>query len=713
MTRDRLLGALASATGRCRAGWLWLRTRCTRRRVVVGALLVLGLGGGAIVTEALVRGHLAPPDTRVPTGLYSRTVAWDGTERSAVRLATMPGARNEWRQPVALDEIPESLVQAVLAIEDQRFLEHVGLDPRRIAGAFVANLRAGGIAEGGSTITQQLAKNLFLSARRTPLRKLREVALALALEARHSKEQILEAYLNEIYLGQDRGMAIHGVAAASSYYFGRDLDRITVGQAATLAAMIHAPNRLAPTRHPEAARQRRDLVLALMTAQGRLGEGAAERARREAMPRRAHPSRSVEARWFRDAAAERIPGRLPTRGAAVYTTLDARLQEAAEDAVQRGVARLPGRPEAALVALDPRSGEVLAMVGGTDYGRSQFNRAVTARRQPGSAFKPIVALAALSRDGRRDPAFTLASVVEDVPLDVATPEGPWRPANYDGGYRGDVTLREALEASLNVPFARIGLAVGPERIVETARHLGITTPLAPVPAIALGSGEVTLLELARAYGVLATGGTLAETRLVTASRVGRGELSDVDPAGQTQVADPAAAYLVTSALEGVLDHGTGAAMQQVRWRGALAGKTGTSNDWRDAWFVAYSPTLVVAVWVGHDDGTSLRRTGAEAALPIAARFLAEAGGDREDFRVPDGIVEAWVPDGNGWGLTCARRELFLEGTEPGGSCLRFDPDDWHLDLELDRGDLRELQREAARWLREQIRERLDELRDIR
>ncbi len=534
MTRQEVLASL-----RARVSFRLLR----RVALAVTAIGLLGIG-----IEALVRGKLTAPRSRLPTALYTRPVPWGqpGERRAPIAIGTLDGAALEQRAPVSLAELPQQLIQAVLAVEDQRFYHHHGLDLRRIGGALLANLKAGGIRQGGSTVTQQLAKNLFLSAGRTPLRKLREAALALVLEARYDKATILEAYLNEIYLGQDGARALRGVGAAARYYFGKDVRRITLAESALLAGMISAPNRNTPTRNPHAARQRRDLVLQLMVDQQRITRVVGARASGAGIATRAYPARTVEGRWFRDLAIPAVPDRLPTRGVAVYTSLDATLQRAAERAVRNGLARLrTAGAEASLLAIDPRTGEVLALVGGRDYGASQFNRATDAHRQPGSAFKPVVALAALERSEGHDPAFTLASVVEDEPLRVRTPSGPWQPSNYDGQFRGSVTLREAMEQSLNVPFARIGLAIGPERIVATARRLGISSPLRAVPSLALGSSEVTLLELVRAYGVLAAGGDLAAPRSI----VGRARYGEaVAEAGTTQasrVVDPAVAYLVT------------------------------------------------------------------------------------------------------------------------------------------------------------------------
>jgi penicillin-binding protein 1B len=657
---------------RLRERALLLRPYLTARRVGASVMVVMAIGTLVIGTEAAIRARIGLPESRLPTALYARPVPWgveDASESSAVPIAPLEGSALEARIPVRLASVPPALVQAVLAVEDQRFYDHDGVDLRRIGGAFLANVKAGGIAQGGSTITQQLAKNLFLSAQRTPGRKLREVAFAAVLESRYDKATILEAYLNEIYLGQDGGRAIHGVGAAARAYFGKDVRKLSLAESALLAGMIHAPNRHTPTRHAEAARDRRNLVLALMAEQGRISQAAKERAQgSRIVTRPSSLSPMIDGRYFRDAALAALPTSLPARGGAVYTTLDTRLQQAAQRAVRRGVSRLPLRGvEAALVAIDPRTGEVLALVGGRDYAISQFNRATEARRQPGSAFKPIVALAALGRRGEEAPAFTLASVVDDTPLSLKTPRGLWQPSNYDGDFRGPVTVRTAMEQSLNVPFVRIGMAVGPEAIAATAKQLGITSPMPLVPSLALGSAEVSLLELVRAYGVLANGGALASTRMVM-STTKRGDApADANAPMLTTVADPATAWLVTSALQGVVDHGTGAGLQERINTSRLAGKTGTSSDWRDAWFVAYAPNLVVGVWVGYDDGRSLHTTGAGAALPIAGDFLesAFAETDPAEFERPEGIAEGHVGAAQGeWSDGCGTTEYFLEGTEP-------------------------------------------------
>lgn len=632
-------------------------------------------------------------------------------------IGLVRGGRVEDRLPVPLAAVPRSLVEAVLAIEDQRFFRHGGIDLVRIAGAAVANLRAGRVHQGGSTLTQQLAKNLFLSPKRSVIRKLRETAMALVLESRHGKETILEAYLNEVYLGQDGGIAIHGVGSAAQYYFGKDLSHLGVAEAALLAAIIRGPSVYAPFRHPEAARERRDLVLRTMRDRGALTDEEYEGAVTAPLGLRSRPEPQRSGRYFVDFVAAALRSAhgddALRRGLSVFTTLDLRLQRAAEQAVVGGLRRLEREHptleradsplQAALVALDGRTGEILAMVGGRDYGASQFNRAVHARRQPGSAFKPVVALSALARPrgtDDRQPPFTLASLLEDEPLSVETPAGMWQPVNYDREYRGRLTLREALERSLNVPFARLGLALGPRRIVETARSLGIESPLTAVPSLALGASEVTPLEMARAYGVLAAGGWRAPLN---------GTLAVVDAGGSVisrlveegaRVYEPAETFLVTTALVGAVERGTGRGLRSQGYRGVAAAKSGTTNEFRDGWFIGYTPTITVAVWVGFDDGHSLGLPGSRLALPIFARFLADAigpDGDGEFDRPRDlEIVEVNRETGLRAGPGCGGdEEVFLAGTAPQRSCSPYR--DGHIGLPeravlLIRNLLRELTR---------------------
>jgi len=639
------------------------------------------------------------------------------------------GSRED-RLPVQLEEIPELLVKAVLTVEDQRFLDHGGLDYRRIAAAFAANFRAGRVVQGGSTLTQQLAKNLFLSPRRSIVRKAREAMMALTLEGRYSKEEILQAYLNHIYLGQEGVVAIHGVGRAAQHFFGKDVATLTLAESALLVALIRAPSLYSPFRHPETALTRRNLVLRLMRGAGAITEDEYREASGVPLALRKKSRPIGSARYFVDYVANQLRAGEDTlaeeRPRAVVTTLHADLQRAAEKAVNDGLARLErdfdwlregenGEPlQAALVALDPLTGEILAMVGGRDYGSSQFNRAAHARRQPGSAFKPVVALAALARPDlevdegshRNPPQFTLASVLEDRPFQVETPAGNWQPANYDRSFSGRVTLREALERSLNVPFARLGLEVGPERIVQTARKLGIDSPLNPYPSLALGASEVTPLELTRAFGVLAAEGFRPELKtLYMAPTEGR------------QAYSPSEAYLVTSALRGAVERGTGRGIRNRGFRGDVAAKSGTTNDFRDGWFVGYTPSIVVGVWVGFDHGGRLELPGASVALPIFADFLKEALGpggrsglwSGDEFSPPSGLemvdVDPTTGLRGGWGCR-GEPELFLRGTAPDRSCSGYRIGDGFRigdGLRISERALRDLLEEGgdevARWLR--------------
>jgi len=628
------------------------------------------------------------------------------------RIASFYGPRGRDWIPVRLEEVPAHLIDALLVTEDRRFLDHNGLDPRRIIGAMVANLRRGRLAEGGSTLTQQLARTLFLSPERRVLRKIREAAIAFALERRVPKRRLLEAYLNHIYLGQDGGSAIHGVGRAAEFFFDKDVSRLSVGESAMLVGIIRGPSLYAPHRHPGRAKARRDLVLRLVHEAGYLTDGELEVALAADLRIHVPEHGAAGSRWYVDhvrAELSAMPGARGATGLTVISTLEPDLQRIAERAVTAEIERLERlRPrlarqaaplQAALVAVDPWTGEIVAMVGGRSYTSSQFNRATTAHRQPGSAFKPIVALAALTGDV--DHRYTLASPLADEPLRVETPGGVWSPSNADAEFLGPVTLRRALEASRNVPFARLGLAIGPQRIVDTARRLGIQSRLVPVPALALGASEVSLLELTSAYAVLAAEGERTPPHAIR-TVLGRdgGRAGDPEANPTTRAFTPAETYLLTSALRGVVDEGTGTAVRDLGYRGPVAAKSGTTNGSRDAWFVGYTPELAVGVWVGFDDGTPLGLSGSQAALPIFTSFLREALGPdgQSDFRFPDGVQWVDVPRDadarRGWRCD-GDPELFLVGTEPRDACRGG-----FLDR---RGRDSDVLEDAARWLREGAR----------
>ncbi len=608
-------------------------------------------------------------------------------------ISSFYGNEREQRDLVALADVPPHLVSAIYAVEDRRFEEHHGIDPVRIAGALLANLRAGGIRQGGSTLTQQLVKNFFLTPERTIRRKLTEATMALMVEARYEKDQILEAYLNEIYMGRRGSTAIHGVGEAARFFFGKRVADLEIDESALLAAVIASPNALSPHRHPERAKERRDLVIGLMEAQDRISAREAERARQRAISTAAIALESGQDRYFLDALAKQLPEvydeeLLSVEGLRIYSTLDPGIQRAAVDALTEGLASLEkrlgrksdasGEPQplqGCLLAMRPQTGEILAMVGGRDYAASQWNRCTMAHRQAGSAFKPVVYAAALSPES--GPLITLASRIDDAPISVETPDGLWEPRNYDDEFRGPVSVREALERSLNVPAARIGQALGIGEVVEMARRLGVESELPDVPSLALGTAEVSPLELAVVYATFANGGLRPTPRSFIGLLDDRGVGQEQWPlAGARRVLDPGTAYLTTSLLEGVVDRGTGAGIRARGLRGPIAGKTGTTDDEYDLWFVGFTPELVAVVWVGYDEPREIGVPSSRGALPIWADFLAEVSGARVRgvFARPGGVERIEIEPSTGKRALSAcrerRTEYFLAGTAPDETCPR-------------------------------------------
>ncbi len=651
-----------------------------RKRGLLAALAVAvalgGAGGWAWGRSALPDpGRDVPPTVRLYAG-GEEIAAFQGTSR-----------RSQVRVP--LGQIPRPVVNAVLAAEDRRFFQHLGIDLRAILRAATLDLRRGELRQGGSTITQQLARTLFLSNERTWGRKLRESAIALVLDLRYPKDRILEAYLNAVYMGHDGGVAVHGLGAAARHFLGKDLAAVQPPEAALLAAAIQAPNRIL-SGDPGQAKARRDAVLLTMRQEGMLSEADARQAMARPLPR--GPRRApLRAPYFVDVAREEIARRmaLPASGEVrVAATLDPALQRAAESAVRSGLERLErrqgrpgaGRIQAALVAIEPASGQIRALVGGRGYLDSPFNRATRAARQPGSLFKPIVYLAAFEteREGR-GPRLTPASLIPDEPIAIPAGGGTWYPKNLDHRFHGAVTVRRALEQSLNVPAVRVAQEVGPDRVVAVAGSLGIRSPLAAVPSLALGTSEVTLLEITSAFATLANGGIrVTPTTLATAeSPAGAPLAAPLPPPAPAVSAE--SAFLITHLLRGVMRDGTGRASERWGLSGLAAGKTGTSDGLRDAWFVGYTPDLAVGVWVGIDDGTPVGLTGAQAALPIwaAAMQAAVRRVPPREFAPPPGVVMASVDRETGrpssfWCGGGARiEEAFRAGTEPPSACGEF------------------------------------------
>jgi len=600
------------------------------------------------------------------------------------------GPDREQRELVHLEGVPQHLVDAILSVEDQRFESHHGIDFRRIGGAMLANLRAGSIRQGGSTLTQQLVKNFFLTPERTVRRKLQEGAMALIVEARYGKREILQTYLNEIYFGQRGATAVHGVGEAARLYFGRPVADLGVAESALLAAIIQSPNGKSPYRDPERAVERRNLVLDLMHRQGRLSDAEHRAARQEPLRLATVTPDAGDARYYLDLLQRQLASTYPSdvlqsEGMRIYATLDRRAQRVAAVSLREGLEELEKRhprllakdPRKALqgciVALRPQTGEVMALVGGRDYATSQFDRCSQARRQLGSVFKPFVYVAALE-PRPMGPVATLASFVDDSPLEIRTPSGPWRPVNFDHEFHGRVPLRMALEKSYNAATARLAQEVGIARVIDVARRMGIESDLPAVPSLALGSASVSPLEVARAYATLASGGVRPEVQA----------LEDVvDEEGATlqrrrlrfeRVLDPGTAFLATSLLEGVATRGTAAGLRSGGLRGPIAAKTGTTTGENDLWLVGYTPELVAVVWVGYDDPRSLGLPSSQGALPIWRRFVTELTGGvvRGAFRAPPGVETAEIdPESGalaGWGCPARRSEYFLAGTLPSTTC---------------------------------------------
>lgn len=571
-----------------------------------------------------------PADPR-EASLEPETLAESMTESRAPRV------------PVALDALPEHVWRAVLAAEDHRFFEHGGVDGRALARAMLANAKAGRVVQGGSTITQQLIKNRDLSPKRSLGRKVNEALRALALESEHTKEEILEAYLNHIYWGHVGGAAVHGVGAASRAWFSKRAADLDLAEAASLAAMIQGPNRLAPDEHPARLKERRDWVLSRMEELGWAKPADAARARAQAVRARvtkpARPAARHFTSWVADAVREKERSRFEDkRGFVVETTLDRRLQEEAEslvadhlDRLRRDHRRLRGaKLSAAAVVLDARDGAVLAHVGGDpEQPGDEYDRVRRARRPIGSTVKPLVLLELFERcdargSGDRDrDALHAATRVEDGAFEWTIDKRTWRPTNYDGRDHGVVSVREALRDSLNVPFARMARHCGLDGIAHRLRTVGLDAPAsAPPPALVLGAVDATPLELARAYTVFATLGDIAEPHPLTRIETPAGTRLARERARGERVAFDSTAFVVRDLMRDAVARGTGkaAAIDGVR----VAGKTGSTSSLKDAWFAGVADGVVVVVWVGLDDAAPLGLTGSAAAAPLWQRIAAKA-----------------------------------------------------------------------------------------
>ncbi|WBL78752.1 penicillin-binding protein 1A [Bradyrhizobium xenonodulans] len=596
------------------------------RLVYWGAVLSLW-GVIAVIGVIIYVGAHLPPIQSLEIPKRPPTIQIVGIDGSMLaQRGEMAGAN------IALKDLPPYLPKAFIAIEDRRFYSHFGIDPVGILRALVTNVLHRGVSQGGSTLTQQLAKNLFLTQERTMQRKLQEAELAIWLERKHSKDEILELYLNRVYFGS----GAYGVEAAAQKYFGKSAKSITVAEAAMLAGLVKSPSRLAPNRNPEGAEARAKIVLAAMADAKFITEAQAQASI-------GHPSYNVKpagagtvnyvADWIGEVLDDLV-GQID-ESIKVETTIDPKLQGVAEAAIIDELAAKSVKfnvSQGALVAMTP-DGAVRAMVGGRNYSDSQYNRAVTAKRQPGSSFKPFVYLTALEQ------GLTPDTIRQDAPIEVKG----WRPENYTHEYFGAVTLTQALAMSLNTVAIRLGLEVGPKNVVRTAHRLGISSKLEPNASIALGTSEVSVVELVGAYAPFANGGLAVAPHVVTRIRTLSGKLLYMrQPEERNQVIDLRYVGMMNTMMRETLISGTAKKAEIPGW--PAAGKTGTSQDYRDAWFIGYTANLVTGVWLGNDDNSPTKKaTGGGLPVEVWTRFMKTAH---------EGVPVAALPSSQGtWGLS--------------------------------------------------------------
>ncbi|HEV7241662.1 MAG TPA: PBP1A family penicillin-binding protein [Thermoanaerobaculia bacterium] len=594
----------------------------------------------------------------------------------------------EDRVPVALDAVPRVLTEAIIATEDKSFYSHQGISPRGILRAIWTDIRRKSLVAGGSTLTQQLVKNLFLDPSRTFRRKGQEALMALLLELRYDKPEILEAYLNEIYLGQNGSVQIVGVEQASQVYFGKKVTYVTLPEAATLAGMIRSPNVLSPLKYPERAKARRNVVLKVMLDQGRIKQTEYEAAVASPLAISRFPKTSRSAPFFVDLVLKQLRETYPetqlkTEGLRIFTSLDMIMQRSAEEALDNGIANL-GRKyrhirnsatplEGVVLTIQPGTGYVKALVGGRNYTNTQFNRAIQARRQPGSLFKPFVYVTAMD-PARGAQTLTASTVLDDSPISVKAGSADWKPQNYDNRFHGPVSVREALAHSYNIPAVRAAIDAGVPNVIKTAANIGVESKLQPYPSVSLGSFEVTPLEIAYAYSAFANLGVKSEPLTILAVVTREGELKESRNIRMKRVAPASVCYVMNDVLKDVFNYGTAARSRSLGFEHEYAGKTGTTNNYRDAWFIGYSPRILTLVWVGFDDGHSVRLAGGDACIPIWTRHMNRIDGliADVDWKRPEDVTEREIDPQSGMLATpyCprSRTEVYVAGTEPESVC---------------------------------------------
>ena len=613
-------------------------------------------------------------------------------------LASILSEQLENRRPVTLNQVPKHLQDAVVVTEDVRFWHHPGVDPMGILRAGFRNLRAHGVAEGGSTLTQQLVKNYYLTPERSMKRKLVEAFMAVILDFKYTKQEILEAYLNDIYLGRSRSISIVGVGEASQYYFGKPVTEISVAEAALLAGMIRSPNNYSPFVRPDLAMQRRNHVLGLMLKNGKIDQQTYEKAMTTPLPRKPFRQKGglssipfyvdrVLQEMSRDYGVKDVRG----RGLQIYTAIDlnaqdtaARILEGGLEALERGSRHLrSGKSplEGAMIHVDVPAGEIRALVGGRNYDVSQFNRALNSKRQIGSLIKPFVVATAF------EPSLSMmnvtqATLVSDTRIPPMKQFRNWSPRNYEDVYHGTVTVREALEQSMNSASVRVGLAAGIPAVIRTAHTLGVQSEIDDNPAMLLGAVGIPPIEMADAYATIARLGSRLPLRTIRFVTDDRGNVVSAGDSVQPVSVFPARdLYVLTNVMRGVLDRGTASGARSMGFRLIAAGKTGTTNDKRDAWFIGFTPQTLALTWIGFDDNSPIGLSGSEGAVPIWTRYmLAEtAGQPNVDFPVPQGISFADVDETSG-GLgtpmcppNVVIQEAFKDGTQPFNPCPLHSP----------------------------------------
>src|SRR5437867_9810960 len=594
----------------------------------------------------------------------------------------------EDRLPVSLSTVPKSVVDAIIATEDKNFYHHEGISIRGTLGALLTDLRSKSWTHGGSTLTQQLVKNLYLNPERTWRRKAVEALMAVLLEARYTKQEILETYLNEIYLGQNGAVQIIGVEQASQVYFGKHVTYLTLPEAATLAGMIKSPNVLSPLKYPDRAKSRRDLVLRLMLEQAKIEQAEYERAVAAPLTTARFPKTSRSAPFFVDLVLKQLRETYPetqlkTEGLRAFTTLDTMMQRSAEQTLDSGISDLnkrypylrksPTPLEGVILTIRPGTGYVKALVGGRNYSKTQFNRAIQARRQPGSLFKPFVYVTAMDPQ-RGQQAFTAATVLDDSPISVHTGNAVWQPQNYDLRYHGRVSVRQALAHSYNIPAVRAAIDVGVPNVIKEALTIGIQSRLEPYPSVSLGSFEVTPLEIAYAYSAFANLGVKAEPISILAVSTREGKLLENREVKMRRVAPASLCFVMNDILKDVFNYGTAGKARSLGFERPFAGKTGTTSNYRDAWFIGYSPRILSLVWVGFDDAHSVRLAGGDACVPIWTAHMNRISGLVPDveWKRPDDVLTRSVDPESGMLATpwCPqeKREIFVAGTEPTSLC---------------------------------------------